>query len=270
MSDILLRFVHISDTHISHDPAYGKESVRWHPRRAAEALVEQLNNLPFTPDFVLHTGDITFEPFAESYELARKILGRIQHPVHYLAGNHDNAEMLQRVFLQRTDIHPTFHYDFEVKGIHFVCVDSTGPAKHPSGTVSADQLAWLSAICESDDARPLVVAVHHNAVPIGVPWLDDEMRMENGDAFHQALRPARHRLRGVFYGHVHQHSQTLRDHILYSSTQSSWYQIKSWPDHTTVLIEPDADPGFSVVTLTADKTHIRCHRYPFLLSGLEE
>lgn len=260
MTHILLRFVHISDTHISHDPNYVSDR-GVHPTRNAEALVAQINNLPFKPDFVLHTGDVIYNPDEAAYEKARTVLGQIRYPVHYLAGNHDSSEMLQRVFLQRDTVQPAYHYQFEVNGVQVVCLDSTGPATPPSGTVIDDQLAWLRSITESDDPRPLVVAVHHNTLETGVPWLDTFMRMANGDALHAALLPARHRIRGVFYGHIHQNSQTLRDGILYSSVLGSWYQIHSWPGQTETTLEPDAEPGFNIVTISTDQTHIRNHRY---------
>lgn len=261
MSDILLHFVHISDTHISHDPDYQQAELRRAPTPAAEALVEQINNLPFEPAFVLHTGDVAYDPQPEAYELARDVLGRIRWPVHYLAGNHDSAEMLQQVFLRREVIQPTWHYSFEANGVQVVCLDSTGPAEPPSGTVSDEQLAWLRSITEADDPRPLVIGVHHNALATGIPWLDTFMRMANGDALHAALFPARHRIRGVFYGHIHQNAQTLRDGILYSSVLSSWYQIHAWPGQTETVLELDANPGFNVVTITTDQTYIRHHTF---------
>jgi 3',5'-cyclic-AMP phosphodiesterase len=261
MSDILLRFVHISDTHISHNPDYGTDWARAHPNRAAAALVQRLNHLPFAPDFVLHTGDVAFEPYPEAYQQARDILSQIDWPVYYLAGNHDDAPMLQRELLQRTEITPEFYYDFAVNGVQIVCLDSTGPAAPPAGSVSAEQLAWLEGICTAGDPRPLVVAVHHNPPKTGVPWLDDYMGMTNGADLHAVLRQASQRLRGVFYGHIHQNSQTWRDGVLYSSVLSSWYQLHAWPDQVKTVGEPDAEPGFNVVTITRDQTHIRNHRY---------
>lgn len=261
MSDILLRFVHLSDTHISHDPDYGSPGIPRHPAPCAEALVEQINQLPFEPDFVLHTGDVAYDPREPAYERAREILGRIRYPVYYLAGNHDDARMLQRVFLRRETIQPTLHYEFAVNGVQVICLDSTSPATPPSGTVSEEQLTWLRGLTEAADPRPLIVAVHHNTLMTDVPWLNNFMRMANGDALHAALLPARQRIRGVFYGHIHQNSQILRDGILYSSVLSSWYQIHSWPGQTETTLEPDAEPGFNVVTLSADQTHIRNHRY---------
>ena len=262
MTDILLRFVHISDTHISHDPAYGTDRSGYTPEKGAEALVERINSLPFVPDFVLHTGDVAYDPFPEAYGRAREILERIIYPVHYLAGNHDDSQMLQRLFLQRDDIQPKLNGEFEMNGVRVILLDSTGPVEQPRGIVSDEQLTWLGEICREDSTQPLVITVHHNPLPVGVPWLDEFMPMENGEALHQPLLPARHRIRGVFYGHIHQNSQTLRDGILYSSVLSSWYQLQSWPGQTDTLMETDAEPGFNIVTITADQTHIRCHRYP--------
>lgn len=261
MTEPLLRFVHISDTHLSPDPEYASDWAPYHPNRGAEALVEQINALPFTPDFVLHTGDVAAHPNPAAYQLARDLLGRIRFPVHYVAGNHDDAVMLQRELLGVERPADPFDYVFEVNGVQVVCLDSNGPAQEPAGSIRSAQLAWLADLCASADPRPLVVAVHHNVLPTGVPWLDSYMGLTNGAALHQALLPARHRLRGVFSGHIHQNTQTLRDGILYASVLSSWYQIHAWPGQTDTVREPDAEPGFSVVTITAGQTFIRQHRY---------
>lgn len=262
MTEPLLRFVHLSDTHLSVDPDYGQGWAPYHPRRGAEALVEQVNALPFAPDFVLHTGDVAAAPDAAAYRLARDLLGRIRFPVCYLAGNHDDAAMLQRELLGTEHPASPFDCEFEVNGVQIVCVDSNGPAEPPAGSVRPAQLARLADLCARADPRPLVVALHHNALPVGIPWLDDYMGLTNGEALHRALLPARHRLRGVFFGHIHQNTQTLRDGILYASAPSSWYQIHAWPGQTETVRDPGAEPGFNIVTITARQTFIRSHRYP--------
>lgn len=260
-SEVTLRFVHISDTHISHDPAYILPEARHTPINGARALVDAINNLPFEPDFVLHTGDVVYDPDPLAYVAAQEVLSKIRFPVYYLAGNHDDGEMLQRIMLNCEPLVP-FDYQFEVKGIQIVCVDSNGPAQQPAGNVTEDQLARLEGICkDTTDKRPLVVAVHHNVLANGVPWWDDFMRMTNGQDFHQALLPARHRLRGVFHGHVHQPVDTYRDGILYSGVSSSWYQLHAFPGQTDTRGDADGEPGFSVVTVTPDQTFIRRHHF---------
>ena len=67
MSEVMLRFIHISDTHIHPDPNYTKDYADITSYAGAKALVEQVNNVPFEPDFVLHTGDVAYDPDPEAY-----------------------------------------------------------------------------------------------------------------------------------------------------------------------------------------------------------
>lgn len=256
-----MRFVHISDTHIHPDWNYRHEELLLSPMRGVEQLVYEINNLPFTPDFVLHTGDVVYNPDEAAYKVAREVLGQIRFPVHYLAGNHDDSRMMQRVLLQRDHVSPYYYYTFDVGGVQVICLDSTGPAKEPSGTIVHEQLQWLEAQCREPDVRPLVVAVHHNVLLLDIPWLDDYMRMTDGEALHQALLPARDRIRGVFGGHIHQNQQVLRDGILYVSALSSWYQLMSWPEQEKATHDHESPLGYNVVTVTPEQTRIRQHYF---------
>jgi Icc protein len=260
-SEVLLRFVHISDTHISADPAYTHAEADYPAMAGAKELVRQVNALPFKPDFVLHTGDIAYDPDPSAYEAAHAILRDLQYPTYYLIGNHDDRAMLQKAMLRRTEIASPFDYQFEINGVQIVCVDSNGPAKFAGGSLSTAQLEWLDSICTAYDTRPLVVAVHHNVLPIGSPFWDEFMRMTNGEDFHRVLLPAQKRIRGVFFGHVHQATETYRDGILYSSVLSSWYQLHCYPGQSEIREDRGADPGFNVVTITRTQTFIRRHRF---------
>jgi Icc protein len=261
MEDTLLRFVHISDTHIGTSPDVGREEHRPGTHDGAKALARELRNLPFTPDLVLHTGDVVYDPDERAYLAAQEILSQIPYLVYYIAGNHDDSDMLQRVMLGQSETRKPFYYTFEMKGVQFIMADSNGPAEHPRGFVDAEQMDWLAELCSAEDDRPLVVAVHHNVLPVDVPWLDEYMRMTNGEDFHRALLPARERLRGVFFGHNHQNLTMYRDGILYASALSSWYQLHGWPGQVPTIEDVDAEPGFNVITVTRNQTYIRRCRF---------
>lgn len=258
--DRLLTFIQVTDSHISHDPRYNGDGLSHTPLFGAKALVKRLNDLPFAPDFVLHTGDVCYDPDPNAYAAAREIFSELKYPIYYLNGNHDDKAALQRELLGREPL-PRFDQEFDVNGVQFVCLDSQHPTEPTRGRISAEQLARLEAIARADDSRPLVVATHHNALPTGIPWWDEYMIMENGEDFHRALLPARHRLRGVFFGHVHQATQTYRDGILYVSSLSSWYQIQALPGQTQTVDDRLAQPGFNVVMLTPTQTFIRVYSY---------
>ena len=117
MPEIILTFVHLSDTHISSDPDYGRPETPHTTQQGARALVQQVNALPFKVDFILHTGDVVYDPELEPYHTARDILGQLQQPVYYVRGNHDYSAGLQRVLLGQDTAKDPFYYEFEVNGV---------------------------------------------------------------------------------------------------------------------------------------------------------
>ena len=261
MPETLLRFVHISDTHISHDPHYNKDGAMHTPLIGARSLVYQLQLLPFKPDFVLHTGDVAYDPDEQAYAAARDVLSGIDAPVYYLPGNHDDAGMLQRVLLGRNDVLSPFDYQLEINGVQVVCIDSNREAPPWQGSVSDEQLTWLAERCSADDPRPLIVALHHPVLQMGAPFWDERMCMANGEAFHRVLLPAQKRLRGVFSGHVHQNTDITRDGITYYTAKSSWNQLHNYPEQAEAEYDRFANPGFSVVMVTREQTYVRRHSF---------
>ena len=263
MSPSVVRFVQITDTHISPDPEYRRAAHLPSSADCARALVAAVNALPFQPDFILHTGDVAYDPDESAYALAREIFAALKAPVYYIPGNHDDTLMLQRILIG--EIAPTRPYelDFEVNGVRVVTVDSHQPvdAGMPYSRLQAAQLARVHAIASEDDPRPLLVATHHNALPIGAPWWDDYMRMQNGDDLHAALLPARGRLLAVLHGHVHQQVQIVRDGIPYISAASVWFQLLCAPDQVETVYDDGAKPGFNVGKVVDGRLFLRQYSY---------
>jgi 3',5'-cyclic-AMP phosphodiesterase len=260
-SPFMITFVHISDTHLSHDPDYGRQAERPPSYPGAAALIEAINHLPFPIDFVLHTGDVAYDPDAAAYPAARELFGRLRVPIYYTPGNHDDPLALQHVLLGTEAISP-FCYTVTVKGLRLIVLDSTGPAAPPAGSITAAQLGWLEQTLLQTGDEAVIVAVHHNPLPVGIPWLDDYMGLTNGLELHQVLLKAGARMRGVFFGHIHQNVQVMRDGILYCSAASSWYSFHAWPGQDRTVVDPHYQPGFNVVTVTAETTFIRQWQLP--------
>ncbi len=256
-----LTFVHISDTHLATDPGWSGRLTDILPRPGAEALVREISELPCHVDFVLHSGDIHSDPKQEDdYQQAAALFAQLPVPVHYLPGNHDRGDLLQRVLLGRAE--PARHADqeFELGGVQFLLLDSSMPAVDEHfGLLEPEQLAWLEQRCAVADSRPLVVAVHHNPISIVVPWLDGII-LRNGEALHDILMLARQRLRCVFHGHIHESMITLRDGIPYHSVRSSWFQTRTWHGQRNPFHEQLYWPGYNLVTLTERDTFVRHYR----------
>jgi Icc protein len=258
-------FVHISDTHFGPTAGYSRRG--HYPASCARRLVKIINNLPQRPDFIIHTGDVVTEPDAAAYRLAAKTLAPLDAPVYYVVGNHDTAADIRHYLpmgpKQNADDDPgRLSYIFEVKGYRFLVLDARGPDEiGPNGLLPDSQLE-LVAREAGPQGPPLTIFLHYPVLTMNSIWMDKNMPILNGEALHQALRPARRRLRGVFYGHVHQHMQNIRDGICYNSTASAFSQFAAWPDDADVRYDPDELPGYSFVHLLPDQTIIHHHSFP--------
>jgi Icc protein len=261
-----MRFIQITDTHLGPTPDFNLRGVNTFNR--LNALVAHLNGLTASIDFVIHTGDIIDDFNPESYRLARTVLERLKYPVHYVVGNHDDGDHMQRELLSLAEVKPRWDYQFEVDGVLVAAFDTRGP-DDPGGLLLPEQLQSLRDLC-TPTGQPLLIAVHHQPVPLDVPWLDHGsvtwtpgrfMKIANSDEFLDAIAPARQRLRGVMFGHVHRSFQVLHDGILFFSSASSAMQLASWPDSTQPGLSDHELPAYNIVTVTERGIIVRAHHF---------
>jgi Icc protein len=230
-------------------------------------MVEIIKSLPQRPDFVIHTGDVVTEPRAAAYRLAAETLSPINAPVYYVVGNHDTAADIRHFLAMGPkedvdDDRGRLSYTFDVKGYRFLVLDARGPDEiDPHGLLPDSQLEIVAREAVPE-GPPLTVFVHYPVLAMNSIWMDNNMPILNGESLHQALRPAGNRLRGVFYDHVHQHMQSVRDGISYTSTASVFSQFAAWPDDVDVRFDPDEPPGYSFAHLLPDQTIIHHHSFP--------
>lgn len=241
-------FIHLTDTHLYAvlTPGGFKSP---DPQRTAQAVIQHVNAQPFKFDFVLHTGDVVNDPTDPArYAEAAALLATLRAPVHTIPGNHDQREWLRAQFYPRS---PTTYHSFEVNGVQFACLDTSVPNK-PYGEVGPVQLAWLENICTGGGDQPLVVAMHHHPFKTGSEGMDSLVTVD-GLAVHEVLRKAGARLKGVFFGHLHERVTLIRDGITYLSAPSTWFQLLAWPGQTGGFVMDERGlPGYNIVTVGAD------------------
>lgn len=266
MPEKLVTFAHISDTHLHADREFTMDGVPYPALPRVQAMIDYLNEFDAEIDFVLHTGDLLHSPSApEEYSEMRAILDGLRYPLHAIPGNHDRVEWFQSHFLGRRadEITPTYQHEMEINGVQVLLTDSHTPPeiRNAVGVLSHAQLHWLDDRCSAADDRPLIVAVHHHLLPLLAPWLD-RIGFTNGEDVHEILLKAKDRLRGVFFGHIHETLITVRDGISYYSTQSGWFQTRTFFGQAEPQRDAVTNPGFNLVTLTETDTFIRVIRVP--------
>jgi Icc protein len=270
-----LRFVHISDTHVGATPDY--QLWGYSPYSMFEALVAHIKALPFQPDFVLHTGDVTQDASDEAYALVFSALNKLTTPVYYVPGNHDNPDALRRGWLGVSSGTERFDYTKDLGVVRLLAFDTryTIPPgerlpDRAAGMMTQEQLQALREECQQD-GPPLLIALHHQPVKLDSPMLDDgfdndgvreTMMLECAEEFLKAIAPARDRICGVFFGHVHRGFQVMRDGILFCSAPSALLQFQALPSHTQPIKADDELPGFNVVTIQDGQTLVRQYTFP--------
>lgn len=262
MAQPLITFVHLSDLHlpgrgVTHaDNMKGKPDAHEHAR----SVIAQINALPFHVEFVLITGDIGHDPAQEmDYLAAKSTLSRLQPRYFVMSGNHDRPKWLHHIVVGR--VPDTYYYSFQERGVQFICLDSNVPQQH-YGKLGEAQLTWLDKVLSLPSDMPLVVALHHHPISLGANAADG-IRLHDGEALHRILLKARHRLRCVLFGHIHEGLTIVRDGITYASTYSTWYQSRSWHGQDDFRWDVIHTPGFNVVSLMPNgDTFIRAFRAP--------
>lgn len=189
-----LKLVQVSDCHVSADP--GAEYRGLNAARSLERLLPAIR--AFQPDLLLLTGDVSEDGSPASYGRVSALLCSVGAPVLALPGNHDDPAMMQRYFPDGPWQGPLFR---SARGWQLVLLDSTGRGEI-GGVFTDSHLRGLEqglARCASDH---LLVALHHQPVEVGSPWIDKYALRDPGPFLDLLSKDAR--VRCVAWGHVHQ------------------------------------------------------------------
>jgi 3',5'-cyclic-AMP phosphodiesterase len=264
----MIEFIHISDTHFG--PSRETEIRGTKPFEKNSALVAAINALNFTPDFFVHTGDIVNDPDDDAYEIAESVLSKLKAPVHYVSGNHDDAASTLRFMTHGhhtllENVEDKLAYSFQMgPGVTGVVFDAwVPPEEGPHGFLSQNQLLSFEKLLQKRGER-FALFLHYPMIPVGSPWIDDNLLVTNGEAVHSYLRGYASRIAGVFFGHIHRGLQLHRDGILYSGVSSPICHFAAGPDELSVDFDPACALSFNHVSISSYATMVKEYAIPFV------
>lgn len=176
-----------------------------HRAKVFSLAVEQLNLLQ--PEFVVSIGDLieggakkTEAQLNEEWKEFQGLVGKLQMPFFYVAGNHDimtaQGEKVWHKHYGRS------YYHFMYRNVLFLMLNSEDPPN--SGRLSKEQVAYAKkALQENNDVRWTFVFLHRplwtsQYNPEGTLWPEVELALEG--------RPYT-----VFAGHVHRYQKFVRN-----------------------------------------------------------
>lgn len=208
-----LKLVQLSDCHLPSDPAATYRGLD--ARGSLERLLGLVRS--WSPDLLLLTGDVSEDAGDASYQWILSCLADTGLPLLALPGNHDEPAVMRRFFPRGPWEGPAF---VERDGWLLVLLDSTGPGRI-DGTLSAETFDALQQGLADHAARHVLVALHHQPLPVGSPWID-RYSLEAAQAERLlALLERDGRVRCVTWGHVHQDFRAEREGMLLLGSPST-------------------------------------------------
>ncbi len=180
-----LVFVQITDTHYATNKeefkkAFYDRRMKVLPQGVLDSLTKEVNEI--SPDFVMLTGDIVADAKRPPVELVDKWMkymaddfaAKFDCPLFAVEGNHDivrDAEIGKAVYEKYFG--PTY-YSFNVKGAHFIVLDTmwlSPDGKLTYGPSSAAEVSWLRQDLATVDPLVPVIVFCHEPTP---GWADTE------------------------------------------------------------------------------------------------
>jgi len=222
------------------------------PQPRLEQVIEAIRTLPNPVDAVVVSGDLTADGGEDDSLLARRLLDRLEAPVHVLPGNHDLRESLRAAFDLPGEGDAPIDYSVEVGDLRLVLLDSIVPGQDP-GAFDPAQLRWLDEELGKEPERPTLLAMHHPPLTTGLPeW--DAINLSPSERKALAEVVARHpQLRAIVGGHLHRIATAALAGCPVLSAPSTYLQML--PDFMPPDFEDDDaavwtdPPGFALHVL---------------------
>ncbi|MCB1230550.1 MAG: metallophosphoesterase [Verrucomicrobiae bacterium] len=265
----LLHGIHLSDTHLGPSTDFEVRGSR--PSERLDRILRAIDRLDFTPDFVIHTGDLVNDPDPAAYQVAAEALAPLASrvPLYVASGNHDDSAMMAASAVAmgpRTSMvkdADRLAYRFELPGMLGFVLDANVPnPAEPHGDLPENQLEALAAQLEAGH-EPFAVFVHYQPFPIHSAWIDEFLPLRNGEALHALLgKFAPDRCRGVFFGHLHRSVQLYRDGILYSGIASPVCEFTAGVHDEKVEWSSDCPAVFHHLSFSPQGTVIKAFYAP--------
>ena len=231
-----LRFAQVSDSHLGFSGPANPNVVDTFGH-----AIDCINNLGYTPDFVIHTGDITHLASPDQFDQAKQMMTGLKTPhVFTVPGEHDSVDDAGQKYRSAFGAGSSGDgwYSFDIAGVHVIALVNTLNLKK-LGHLGVEQLEFV----EKDVARlssdtPIIVISH---IPLFAMYPDWGWGTDDAA---QALGYLR-RFASVtcLNGHVHQlFSKTEGNVTFYSGTTTAY-----------PLPHPGDGPAPKPVTLPAGK-----------------
>jgi len=240
--DGIVRVVQLTDTHLCRER--GATLLGMDTDHSLQAVIDLVLRERPAPDLLLGTGDLADGGARSAYDRLQVYFDQITPANFWLPGNHDSRPMMEAAVSNAARLGK------EIRSGNWMILllDSQLPGKVEGG-LGEGELALLDAALESAGEEGLytLVCLHHQPVPVGCRWLDEQM-IADADAFFAVL-DAHPGVRAVLWGHVHQEVDRQRNGVRLLASPSTCVQFAAGSDGFKA---DDRPPGYRWLELHPD------------------
>ena len=211
-----LRFAQISDSHIGF-----QGTANANVTGTFTEAINQVNGLGYTPDFVIHTGDLTHLSTPDQFDQVKQMLTGLNTPhIFTVPGEHDSVDDAGQKYRQvfGAGTRGDGWYSFDTAGVHVIALVNTLNLKK-LGHLGTDQLEFIQKdVASLSSDTPIIVFSH---IPLFAMYPDWGWGTDDAT---QALSYLR-RFSSVtcLNGHVHQlFTKTEGNITFYSGTTTAY------------------------------------------------
>jgi 3',5'-cyclic AMP phosphodiesterase CpdA len=233
-----LRFAQISDSHIGFTGSANADVAG-----TFTEAINQVNSLGYTPDFVIHTGDLTHLATPDQFEQVKQMLTGLNTPhIFTVPGEHDSIDDGGQKYRQAfgAGARGDGWYSFDTAGVHVIALVNTLNMTK-LGHLGTDQLEFIEKdVAPLSADTPIIVFSH---IPLFAMYPDWGWGTDDAT---QALSYLR-RFSSVtcLNGHVHQLFTKTDGNITFHSGTTTAYPLP----------HPGDGPAPKPLTLPAGKLH---------------
>ena len=209
-------FVQISDSHIGFSKDANKDVTA-----TLQDAIAKINALEETPDFLIHTGDLSHLSKPSEFDMLDQVLRSAKAgQTFFVPGEHDMLVDNGRQYLERfgKDTQGAGWYSFDHKGVHFIGLVNVVDLKAGGlGTLGEEQLSWLKKdLAGRKSSTPIVVFAH---IPLWTVYPEWGWGTEDGMTALSYMK--RFGSVTVLNGHIHQTMQKIEGNVFCHTAMST-------------------------------------------------
>ena len=181
-------------------------------------------------DIFILTGDISQDESEQSYQIIAESLSKLNIPVYWIPGNHDDVTQMESVFNKYKDFVRTRQLSFPDWNLIFI---NTKLNNADEGYLTKYELKILQKELQLASHKKIAIIMHHHPAPVGTPLIDHYI-LKNNAAFWEIVTGTKVEL--IICGHVHGDYAFKYNNIMIESAPATCFQ---WEKGTTDLrIDP--------------------------------